>query len=131
MNSSKKGESPRKKAYSAGGFVAQKCPSEVVMPAPIAFGAKTTRENNYVGVIKNDSGDLDHLGPGYYHTRSTLAKHKPSYVESVNICPFTWRLGHRKIARAKTLLIFPAENFVILRCLALIRPRAMSIVMNL
>ena len=51
------------------------------MPA-IAFGTKTTRENNFVGITKCDQLGAAHLGPGYYELGTTLAKHKPSYVIS-------------------------------------------------
>ena len=34
------------------------------MPAGISFGARTTRDNNYVGVPKDTKHAAEHLGPG-------------------------------------------------------------------
>ena len=48
------------------------------MPNAISFGARTTRENNYVGVTKPN--DLSELGPGTYQLQETLKQSKPSYA---------------------------------------------------
>ena len=48
------------------------------MPAPISFGARTGRDNNYVGVQKEETFSI---GPGTYHNiPQSITQKKPSYA---------------------------------------------------
>ena len=49
------------------------------MPAPISFGARTGRDNNYVGVVKTDLAGS--IGPGAYsNLPNSIQNSKPSYA---------------------------------------------------
>eukprot|EP00520_Triparma_pacifica_P017952 CAMPEP_0118649828 /NCGR_PEP_ID=MMETSP0785-20121206/9914_1 /TAXON_ID=91992 /ORGANISM="Bolidomonas pacifica, Strain CCMP 1866" /LENGTH=582 /DNA_ID=CAMNT_0006542147 /DNA_START=74 /DNA_END=1819 /DNA_ORIENTATION=+ len=48
------------------------------MPAPISFGARTGRDNNYVGVVKQEKGNV--IGPGEYRISGGISPPKPSYA---------------------------------------------------
>ena len=53
------------------------------MPAGISFGARTTRDNNYVGVPKDTKHAAEHLGPGtHLHdgVTSSFARVRPSFA---------------------------------------------------
>jgi len=67
------------------------------MPSAISFGARTTRENNYVGVSKETiQGDL---GPGSYILKDTITPQKPSYAPfgSTSARKFTSNQGRQAI----------------------------------
>ena len=48
------------------------------MPAPISFGARTGRDNNYVGVLKGEKESA--IGPGEYRITGGIKAPKPSYA---------------------------------------------------
>jgi len=51
------------------------------MPAPISFGARTGRDNNFVGIVKEDRFTST-LGPGDYDVAKVggISVPKPSYA---------------------------------------------------
>ena len=50
------------------------------MPAPISFGARTGRENNYVGGMPKGQPGAYGVGPGAYDNISSISACKPSYA---------------------------------------------------
>ena len=51
------------------------------MPGAISFGARTTRDNNYVGVVRNPgTSSLANLGPGSYDQTASISKKAPGHA---------------------------------------------------